>query len=122
MMNTGTYIRRKNMKRTPEFVLGLIGAILGIIIIGIDFVLLVFGSAGDSARLRSIPFFPIQFFALLFSLLGNHLSKKLFGSFMIITGLITLLSMSLLFVPAILYLISGVMTFRNLKTKNTFEL
>ncbi|MGD6964541.1 hypothetical protein ACQCVB_20270 [Fictibacillus phosphorivorans] len=112
------------MKRTPEFVLGLIGSILGIIVTGIVFMFLGFEPANenDGWFLGSFILLIIQVAALVLSCLVNHLNNKLYGGLLITIGIATLLmSFLFLFVPAILYLISGGMAFRKLKPAVTVD-
>jgi hypothetical protein len=112
------------LKRTPEFVLGLIGSILGILVTGIVFMFLGFEPANqnDGWFLGSFILLLIQIVALVLSCLVNHINNKLYGVLLIAIGIVTLLmSLLFLFVPAILYLISGGMAFRKLKTAVTID-
>jgi Protein of unknown function (DUF4064) len=109
------------LKRKPEFVLGLIGSIIGIVFcVAIAFIL-----GAKPVNDGFYDHFKVSFFiglfqiaAIIFSCLVNNMNHKVYGCFMIAFGLITMfgsLYIVILLVPAILYLISGGLAFRKLK-------
>ncbi|MEC3249499.1 DUF4064 domain-containing protein [Bacillus cereus] len=109
------------MKRTPEFVLGLIGGILGIIISiilivvafnimeGVDYELLAYYSIILTVQ--------IGLFILL--CLVNKVNNKVYGVCMIVIPIVMLfMSLFFLLIPTILQIISGSFAFRTLKLES----
>ena len=100
------------MKRTVEFVLGLIGSILGLLIAVPTFVLMGFMPVTDT--LSSIAFFTniigaiIAIIAIVFSCLINKY-VKVSSVVLIITSIGLLLTNLLQIIPFILLLIAGIM-------------
>jgi Protein of unknown function (DUF4064) len=113
------------LKRTPEFVLGLIGGILGTIVCFGLFILLKDNT--DEVLTQKIDavitFGIIQVAALVFSCLVNNINHKLYGFLMLSFGLLSLYGtfthITVLMVSAVLYLISGGLAFRKLKPSTT---
>lgn len=109
------------MKRTAEFVTGLIGSVLGAIIMLTIFVLT--GSApateGNTAFYGSFILLAVQITGIVFSCLVNRMNHKSYGTIMIFIGIINLIitffGFWLLLLPTVLYLVSGGMAFRNPK-------
>ncbi|ANC78551.1 hypothetical protein ABE65_017795 [Fictibacillus phosphorivorans] len=108
----------KNYK--TEFILGLTGGILGILISG--FLVLVFFTDPIFSEYvtlilpGSIFILLIQIFAVIFSFQIYKLSRYKYGVTMIVIGIISIfLTSFILIIPAILYIASGI---RILKLKN----
>jgi hypothetical protein len=110
------------LKRTAEFVTGLIGSVLGSIIMLTVFVLT--GSTpateGNTAFYGSFIFLAVQISGVVFSCLVNRMNNKSYGTIMIFIGIINLIislfGFWILFIPAVLYLVSGGMAFRKIKS------
>ncbi|HEB2431949.1 TPA: DUF4064 domain-containing protein [Bacillus cereus] len=109
------------MKRTPEFVLGLIGGILGIIISiilivvafnimeGVDYELLAYYSI----------ILTVQIGLFILSYLVNKVNNKVYGVCMIVIPIVMLfMSLFFLLIPTILQIISGSFAFRTLKLES----
>ncbi len=109
------------LKRTPEFVLGLIGGILGIIISiilivvafnimeGVDYELLAYYSI----------ILTVQIGLLILSCLVNKVNNKVYGVCMIVIPIVMLfMSLFFLLIPTILQIISGSFAFRTLKLES----
>lgn len=109
------------LKRTPEFVLGLIGGILGMIISivlivvainimeGFDYGLLAYYSIILTAQ--------IGLFVL--ACLVNKVNNKVYGVCMIVVPIVTLfMSLFFLLIPTLLQIMSGSFAFRTLKLKS----
>lgn len=109
------------LKRTPEFVLGLIGGILGIIISiilivvafnimeGVDYELLAYYSI----------ILTVQIGLFILSCLVNKVNNKVYGVCMIVIPIVMLfMSLFFLLIPTILQIISGSFAFRTLKLKS----
>jgi hypothetical protein len=113
------------LKRTPEFVLGLIGGILGMIISGILFVSFANEPAisdNEASIVGTIILFVLQLTALILSCLVNNLNNYVFAGVMLFIGILTIfLSVFILTIPGILYLIAGGLAFRKLKTAVTID-
>jgi hypothetical protein len=107
------------MKRTPEFVLGLVGGILGMIICAFLFHSFMSEPAindNDAAIFGSVVLFVFQLTALILSCLVNQLNNYVFAGILIFIGIASVfLSAFTLTIPAILYLIAGGLAFRKLK-------
>ncbi|EEL55234.1 hypothetical protein bthur0013_67790 [Bacillus thuringiensis IBL 200] len=109
------------LKRTPEFVLGLIGGILGIIISiilivvafnimeGVDYELLAYYSI----------ILTVQIGLFILSCLVNKVNNKVYGVCMIVIPIVMLfMSLFFLLIPTILQIISGSFAFRTLKLES----
>ncbi|MGU3370236.1 DUF4064 domain-containing protein [Bacillus mycoides] len=109
------------MKRTPEFVLGLIGGIMGIIISillivvafnimeGFDYELLAYYSI----------ILTVQIGLLILSFLVNKVNNKVYGVCMIVIPIVMLfMSLFFLLIPTILQIMSGSFAFRTLKLES----
>ncbi|HDR8452639.1 hypothetical protein ABE48_21480 [Bacillus thuringiensis] len=109
------------MKRTPEFVLGLIGGILGIIISiilivvafnimeGVDYELLAYYSI----------ILTVQIGLFILSCLVNKVNNKVYGVCMIVIPIVMLfMSLFFLLIPTILQIIPGSFAFRTLKLES----
>ncbi|MGN4766737.1 DUF4064 domain-containing protein [Bacillus thuringiensis] len=109
------------MKRTPEFVLGLIDGILGIIISiilivvafnimeGVDYELLAYYSI----------ILTVQIGLFILSCLVNKVNNKVYGVCMIVIPIVMLfMSLFFLLIPTILQIISGSFAFRTLKLES----
>lgn len=109
------------LKRTPEFVLGLIGGILGIIISiilivvafnimeGVDYELLAYYSI----------ILTVQIGVFILSCLVNKVNNKVYGVCMIVIPIVMLfMSLFFLLIPTILQIISGSFAFRTLKLES----
>ncbi|MDA2433999.1 DUF4064 domain-containing protein [Bacillus cereus] len=109
------------MKRTPEFVLGLIGGILGIIISiilivvafnimeGVDYELLAYYSI----------ILTVQIGLFILSCLVNKVNNNVYGVCMIVIPIVMLfMSLFFLLIPTILQIISGSFAFRTLKLES----
>jgi hypothetical protein len=105
-------------KRTPEFVTGLIGGVLGTVF---SFIVMFWAgnqpvTEDNGLFVTSIIVLALQIAALVLSCLVNMINNKVYGAISIIIGLLTLLLSALVFfIPAILQFISGGMAFRTLK-------
>ncbi len=109
------------LKRTPEFVLGLIGGILGIIISII--ILLVAITAMEGIDYKLLTYYSIvliiQIGLLVLACSVNKVNNIAYGLCMILLPLVTLvMSIFLLFIPVILQIISGGFAFRPLNQKS----
>lgn len=104
-------------KRTPEFVTGLIGGILGTVF---SFIVMFWAgnqpvTEDNGLFVTSIIVLLLQIVALVLSCLVNTMNNKVYGVLTIVIGLITLLLSALVFfIPAILQFVSGGMAFRAL--------
>ncbi len=109
------------LKRTPEFVLGLIGGILGIIISiilivvafnimeGVDYELLAYYSI----------ILTVQIGLFILACLVNKVNNKVYGVCMIVIPIVMLfMSLFFLLIPTILQIISGSFAFRTLKLES----
>ncbi|AOM06333.1 DUF4064 domain-containing protein [Bacillus cereus] len=109
------------MKRTPEFVLGLIGGILGIIISiilivvafnimeGVDYELLAYYSI----------ILTVQIGLFILACLVNKVNNKVYGVCMIVIPIVMLfMSLFFLLIPTILQIISGSFAFRTLQLES----
>ena len=109
------------LKRTLEFVLGLIGGIIGIIISillivvafnimeGFDYELLAYYSI----------ILTVQIGLLILSCLVNKVNNKVYGVCMIVIPIVMLfMSLFFLLIPTILQIISGSFAFRTLKLES----
>ncbi len=109
------------LKRTPEFVLGLIGGILGIIISiilivvafnimeGVDYELLAYYSI----------ILTVQIGLFILSCLVNKVNNKVYGVCMIVIPIVMLfMSLFFLLIPTILQIISGAFAFRTLQLES----
>lgn len=109
------------MKRTAEFVLGLIGGIFGVIGSVIVMSLAIYGMEGytDNALLTYISIvLIIEIGLLVLACLVNKVNNIVYGVCMIILPLVTLfMSLFTLIIPVILQIISGAIAFRTLKQK-----
>ncbi|MGG0289505.1 DUF4064 domain-containing protein [Bacillus pacificus] len=109
------------MKRTLEFVLGLIGGIIGIIISillivvafnimeGFDYELLAYYSI----------ILTVQIGLLILSCLVNKVNNKVYGVCMIVIPIV--MSLFFLLIPTILQIMSGSFAFRTLKLESNVE-
>lgn len=104
-------------KRTPEFVTGLIGGVLGTVF---SFIVMFWAgnqpvTEDNGLFVASIIVLVLQIAALVLSCLVNTMNNKIYGVLTIVIGLITLLLSALVFfIPAILQFVSGGMAFRAL--------
>lgn len=109
------------LKRTPEFVLGLIDGILGIIISiilivvafnimeGVDYELLAYYSI----------ILTVQIGLFILSCLVNKVNNKVYGVCMIVIPIVMLfMSLFFLLIPTILQIISGSFAFRTLQLES----
>lgn len=110
------------MNRTAEFVLGLVGGIIGILITILGFFIGFIGFMADDQDaawiivIITFIFFVIQITALIMSCLVNRMNNKLFGGLMITCGILSFpISLFLMFVPSVLYIIAGALGLRNLE-------
>jgi hypothetical protein len=109
------------LKRTTEFITGLIGSVLGSIIMLTVFVLT--GSApateGNTAFYGSFILLAVQISGVVFSCFVNRMNNKAYGTIMIFIGIINLIisffGFWILLIPALLYLISGGLAYRKLQ-------
>ncbi|MED0993543.1 hypothetical protein [Bacillus nitratireducens] len=110
------------MKRTPEFILGLIGGILGVIVSLIILMIAITAMDGyiDYKVLTYYSFLLIiQIGLLVLACSVNKVNNIAYGLCMILLPLVTLvMSLFLLFIPAILQIISGGFAFRSLKQES----
>ncbi|BAR85783.1 hypothetical protein P9Z59_26500 [Bacillus thuringiensis] len=106
------------MKRTTEFVTGLIGGIFGVIC---SFIVMLWAGGqpvneDNGLFVTSIIVLVLQLTALTLSCLVNKLNNKVYGIISIAIGLITLfLSALIFFIPAILQFVSGGLAFKSQK-------
>jgi hypothetical protein len=107
------------VKRTAEFVLGLVGGIIGILLSFLGFFIAFVAAASDDQQAAGIIFivtllfFVIQAGALIVGCLVNRMNHKLFGGLMIAFGVLSFpISIFLMFVPSVLYIIAGALGFR----------
>ncbi|MBP2241751.1 magnesium-transporting ATPase (P-type) [Cytobacillus eiseniae] len=113
------------MKRTAEFVLGLVGGILGILLSLVGFFFSFIGFLAEDPGPASViliitfVFFVIQLAALIMSCLVNRMDHKLYGGLMITWGVLSFpVAIFLMFVPSILYIIAGALGLRKLDAGN----
>ncbi|MED1010728.1 hypothetical protein [Bacillus mycoides] len=106
------------MKRTAEFVTGLIGGILGSVF---SFIVMIWVgnqpvTEDNGLFTTSIIVLVLQITVLTLSCLVNKLNNKVYGVISIVIGALTLLLSALIFfIPAILQFVSGGLAFRSLK-------
>ena len=112
------------MKRLPEFLLGLIGGLLGICMSFFGLFLgWAFFDEGDSDAgmitvFLTIGFLLVQVGGLVVGCLANRMNNKVFGGIMIGVGVLSFPpSIFLLFIPAGLYIAAGAIAFREVKPK-----
>jgi len=116
--------RRIVLKRTLDFVLGLIGGIIGIItsillivvafniMKGVDYELLAYYSI----------ILTVQIGLLILSCLVNKVNNKVYGVCMIVIPIVMLfMSLFFLLIPTILQIMSGSFAFRTLKLESNVE-
>ncbi|MED0988433.1 hypothetical protein [Bacillus nitratireducens] len=110
------------MKRTPEFILGLIGGILGVIVSLIILMIAITAMDGyiDYKVLTYYSFLLIiQIGLLVLACSVNKINNIAYGFCMILLPLVTLvMSLFLLFIPVIIQIISGGFAFRSLKQES----
>lgn len=112
------------MKRTAEFVLGLIGGIIGLFISLPTFILMGFAPVYDT--ITSIAWVTngiatvLAIVAIVFACLVNK-KTKLSGILMIITGVGLFLCNFLNIIPAILLLVAGIMSLARKVEKDTLQ-
>ncbi|HFR4146696.1 hypothetical protein [Bacillus cereus] len=100
------------MKRTPEFVLGLIGGILGIII-SIILIVVAFNI------MEGVDYELLAYYSIILSCLVNKVNNKVYGVCMIVIPIVMLfMSLFFLLIPTILQIISGSFAFRTLKLES----
>ncbi|WP_369900878.1 DUF4064 domain-containing protein [Bacillus manliponensis] len=110
------------MKRTPEFILGLIGGIFGVI--GSCIILLIAITAMDGDMDYTLLTYYsilliIQIGLLILACSVNNVNNIAYGLCMILISLLTLvMSIFLLLIPVILQVISGSFAFRPLKQES----
>lgn len=99
--------------------LGLVGGIIGILFSFLGFIIAFVAAASDDQQaggiifIVTLLFFVIQSGALIVACLVNRMDHKLFGGLMIAFGVLSFpISIFLMFVPSILYIISGALGFR----------
>ncbi|WP_057776319.1 DUF4064 domain-containing protein [Cytobacillus dafuensis] len=112
------------MKRTAEFVLGLVGGIIGILVALSALFVAFIGFLADDAGAATVIviiafiFLIIQVAALIMSCLVNRMDHKLFGGLMITCGILSFpVSIFLMFIPSVLYIISGALGLRVLEAE-----
>lgn len=110
------------MKRLPEFLLGLIGGLLGICMSFFGFFLAwAFFDDGDSNAgmvvvFLTLGFLLIQVAGLVVGCLANRMNNKVFGGVMIGIGVLSFIpSIFFMFIPAGLYIAGGAISFREIK-------
>ncbi|QWU45846.1 DUF4064 domain-containing protein [Bacillus sp. NP247] len=109
------------MKRTPEFVLGLIGGILGIIISIILIIVAINVMEGFDYKLLAYYsiVLTVQIGLFVLACLVNKVNNKAYGVCMIVVPIVMLfMSLFFLFIPVILQIISGSFAFRTLKLES----
>ncbi|WP_369900879.1 hypothetical protein [Bacillus manliponensis] len=117
------------MKRTVEFITGLIGGILGLLLS----LLIVIGSISHTSSLispegieeyivlTSSIALMIQIGLLVLACCVNKINNKIYGICMIVFSIISLfLGLFMLFIPVILQIISGAFAFRTLKQESHY--
>ena len=113
-----------NLKRTAEFVIGLIGGILGLLLsifIVIGSVSYTnsqtsFGGIDEYIIITSSMAFIIQVGLLVLACCVNKINNRIYGICMIVFSIISLfLGLFMLLIPVILQIISGALAFRTLK-------
>ena len=109
------------LKRTPEFVLGLIGGILGIII-SIILIILAFNIM-EGVDYELLAYYSIiltvQIGLFILSCLVNKVNNKVYGVCMIVIPIVMLfMSLFFLLIPTILQIISGSFAFRTLQLES----
>jgi len=110
------------LKRTPEFILGLIGGIFGVI--GSFIILMIAITAMDGyIDYKLLTYYSIlliiQIGLLVLACSVNKVNNIAYGLCMILLPLVTLvMSLFLLFIPVILQIISGGFAFRPLKQES----
>ncbi len=112
------------MKRLPEFLLGLIGGLIGICM---SFFGLFLGGpcldegesdAGMVTVFLTIGFLLVQIAGLVVGCLANRMNNKVFGGIMIGIGVLTFpASIFTMLIPAGLYIAAGAVAFREVKPK-----
>lgn len=106
------------MKRTAEFVTGLIGGVFGVVF---SFIVMLWAgnqpiTEDNGLFVTSIIVLVLQITTLTLSCLVNKLNNKIYGVISIVIGALTLLLSALIFfIPAILQFVSGGLAFRSLK-------
>jgi hypothetical protein len=114
------------MKRTAELVTGLIGGILGLLITGFLFLMLIFdpyiySNDADTqfgVLILTFVYFIMQSASIVLSCFVNRINNVVYGIIMIVIGTILLvLSMFVMFIPSLLQIISGCVAFRTLRNK-----
>ncbi|OKO50632.1 hypothetical protein ABH17_028605 (plasmid) [Bacillus toyonensis] len=110
------------MKRTPEFILGLIGGIFGVIGSLIILMIAITVLDGD-IDYKALTYYSIlliiQIGLLVLACSVNKINNIVYGLCMILLPLVTLvMSLILLFIPVILQIISGGFAFRPLKQES----
>ena len=109
------------MKRTPEFVLGLIGGILGIIISIILIIVAINVMEGFDYKLLAYYsiVLTVQIGLLILSFLVNKVNNKVYGVCMIVIPIVMLfMSLFFLLIPTILQIMSGSFAYRTLKLES----
>ncbi|MED1557081.1 DUF4064 domain-containing protein [Bacillus paramycoides] len=109
------------MKRTPEFVLGLIGGILGMIISIILIVVAINIMEGFDYKLLAYYsiILTVQIGLFVLACLVNKVNNKVYGVCMIVVPIVTLfMSLFFLLIPTILQIMSGSFAFRTLKLES----
>ncbi|PFD96754.1 DUF4064 domain-containing protein [Bacillus cereus] len=110
------------MKRTPEFILGLIGGILGVIGSLILLMIAITAMDGD-IDYKVLTYYSIlliiQIGLLVLACSVNKVNNIAYGLCMILLPLVTwVMSLFLFFIPVILQIISGGLAFRTLRQKS----
>ncbi|MEW5568606.1 hypothetical protein [Rossellomorea marisflavi] len=112
------------MKRLPEFLLGLIGGLIGIcmsffgLIVGWAFFDEGDPDAGMFTVLLTIGFLLVQIAGLVVGCLANRMNNKVFGGIMIGIGVLSFpASIFTMLIPAGLYIAAGAVAFREIKPK-----
>lgn len=113
------------MKRTSEFILGLIGGILGVIgtfilsIMSIITVIALYGHVDYKTLTYYSILLIIQIGLLVLACSVNKVNNIAYGLCMILLPLVTLvMSVFILFLPVVLQIISGAFAFRTLKQES----
>ncbi len=109
------------LKRTPEFVLGLIGGILGMIISILLIVVAINIMEGFDYKLLAYYsiILTVQIGLFVLACLVNKVNNKVYGVCMIVVPIVTLfMSLFFLLIPTILQIMSGSFAFRTLKLES----
>lgn len=109
------------LKRTPEFVLGLIGGILGMIISIVLIVVAINIMEGFDYKLLAYYsiILVVQIGLFVLACLVNKVNNKVYGVCMIVVPIVTLfMSLFFLLIPTILQIMSGSFAFRTLKLES----